>query len=105
MSSIISIIIIHAMVIIHVTSPRANDGGGVAGGGGGGIGRVAGAPLLQSDAAPATGDCHWSSITVSQLLSPCISGDDVVVVESFCECDCVSHSRGQTQFVNVVCSN
>ena len=71
------------MVIIHVTSPRANDGSGVAGGGGGGIGRVAGAPLLQSDAAPATGDWHWSSITVAQLLSPCISGDDVVVVESF----------------------
>ena len=44
------------MVIIHVTSPRANDGSGVASGGGGGIGRVAGAPLLQSDAAPATGD-------------------------------------------------
>ena len=57
MSSIISIITIHAMVIIRdVTSPSANDGGGVAGGGGGGIGRVAGAPFLQSDAAPATGD-------------------------------------------------
>ena len=54
------------MVIIRdVTSPSANDGGGVAGGGGGGIGRVAGAPFLQSDAAPATGDWHWSSITVS----------------------------------------
>ena len=96
MSGISSIIIIHAVVIIHVTSPRANDGGGVAGGGGGGIGGVAGAPFLQSDAAPATGDWHWSSITVAQLLSPCISGNDVVVVDSFCECDCVSHSRGQT---------
>ena len=60
MSSIISIIIIHDVVIIHVTSPRANDGSGVAGWGGGGIGRVAGAPLLQSDAAPATGD--WQEI-------------------------------------------
>ena len=78
MSSIISIIIIRAMVIIHVTSPSANDGGGVAGGGGGGIGRVAGAPLLQSDAAPATGAWQWSlDIKVSQLLSPCKGGDDV----------------------------
>ena len=97
MSGISSIIIIHAVVIIHVTSPRANDGGGVAGGGGGGIGRVAGAPFLQSDAAPATGDWHWSSRYKGvTALSPCISGDDVVVVDSFCECDCVSHSRGQT---------